>query len=141
MLLFVPIEAIFSLVIEKEPSLFEEAWKKSIIIVSPTNILAILRTIESIWKTERQNKNTQKIAEDAAALYDKFVDFLKDLESTQKYMQNAGESFDKAMLKLSSGRGNLIKKTEDLRKLGLKTKKQIPADYLEDEELITHDPS
>ncbi len=140
-LLFVPIEAIFSLVIEKEPSLFEEAWKKSIIIVSPTNILAILRTIESIWKTERQNKNTQKIAEDAAALYDKFVDFLKDLESTQKYIQNAGESFDKAMLKLSSGRGNLIKKTEDLRKLGLKTKKQIPADYLEDEELITHDPS
>ena len=139
MLLFVPIEAIFSLVIEKEPSLFEEAWKKSIIIVSPTNILAILRTIESIWKTERQNKNTQKIAEDAAALYDKFVDFLKDLESTQKYMQNAGESFDKAMLKLSSGRGNLIKKTEDLRKLGLKTKKQIPADYLEDEELITLD--
>jgi DNA recombination protein RmuC len=138
-LLFVPIEAIFSLVIEKEPSLFEEAWKKSIIIVSPTNILAILRTIESIWKTERQNKNTQKIAEDAAALYDKFVDFLKDLESTQKYMQNAGESFDKAMLKLSSGRGNLIKKTEDLRKLGLKTKKQIPADYLEDEELITLD--
>lgn len=140
-LLFVPIEAIFSLVIEKEPALFEEAWKKSIIIVSPTNILAILRTIESIWKTERQNKNTQKIAEDAAALYDKFVDFLKDLEGTQKYIQNAGESFDKAMLKLSSGRGNLIKKTEDLRKLGLKTKKRIPEDYLEDEELITHDPS
>ena len=135
-LLFVPIEAIFSLVIEKEPSLFEEAWKKSIIIVSPTNILAILRTIESIWKTERQNKNTQKIAEDAAALYDKFVDFLKDLESTQKHMQSAGDFFDKALLKLSSGRGNLIKKTEDLRKLGLKTKKQIPTSYLEEDELI-----
>ncbi len=142
-LLFVPIEAIFSLVIEKEPALFEEAWKKSIIIVSPTNILAILRTIESIWKTERQNKNTQKIAEDAAALYDKFVDFLKDLEGAQKYIQSAGDSFDKAMLKLSSGRGNLIKKTEDLRKLGLKTKKQIPLSYLEDEEqpLVTQDLS
>ena len=132
-LLFVPIEAIFSLVIQREPSLFEEAWKKSIIIVSPTNILAVLRTIESIWKIEHQNKNTQKIAEDAAALYDKFVDFLKDLESTQKYIQNAGDSFDKAMLKLSSGRGNLIKKTEDLKNLGLKTKKQIPSNYIEEE--------
>jgi len=121
-------------VIEKEPTLFEEAWKKSIIIVSPTNILAILRTIESIWKTEKQNKNTLKIAEDAASLYDKFVEFLKDLENTQKHMQNASEHFDKAFMKLSTGRGNLIKKTEDLRKLGLKTKKQIPATYLEEEE-------
>jgi DNA recombination protein RmuC len=138
-LLFVPIEAIFSLVIEKEPSLFEEAWKKSIIIVSPTNILAILRTIESIWKTERQNKNTLKIAEDAASLYDKFVDFLKDLENTQKYMQNANEHFEKAFSKLSSGRGNLIKRTEDLKKLGLKTKKQIPDTYLEDELVVTQE--
>ncbi len=133
-LLFIPIESIFSLVIQKEPSLFEEAWKKSIILVSPTNILAILRTIESIWKTEHQNRNTQKIAEDAASLYDKFVDFLKDLEMAQKHMQSTSDFFDKAMLKLSSGRGNLVKKTEDLRKLGLKTKKQIPPVYLEEEE-------
>ena len=64
------------------------------------------------------------------------MDFLKDLEATQKHMQNAGDFFDKALLKLSSGRGNLIKKTEDLRKLGLKTKKQIPSSYLDEEELV-----
>lgn len=134
-LLFIPIEAIFSLVVQKEPSLLEEAWKKSIILVSPTNILAILRTIETIWKTENQNRNTQKIAEDAASLYDKFVDFLKDLESAQKQIQSSSDSLEKAMSKLSTGRGNLIKKTEDLRKLGLKTKKQIPENYLEEETL------
>jgi DNA recombination protein RmuC len=133
-LLFVPVEAIFSLVIQAEPSLFEEAWKKSIIIVSPANILAILRTIESIWKVERQNRNTQKIAEDAAALYDKFVDLLKDLESAHRCLQGAEEAFEKAFNKLSNGRGNLVKKTEDLKKLGLKTKKQIPELYLREEE-------
>lgn len=133
-LLFVPIEAIFALIMEKEPTLLEEAWKKSIIIASPANILAILRTVESVWKSEHQNRNTQKIADDAASLYDKFVDLLKDLEGVGKHLQQAEESFDKAMGKLSSGRGNLVKKTEDLRKLGLKTKKQIPMQYLEEEE-------
>ena len=133
-LLFVPVEAIFSLVIEAEPTLFEEAWKKSIIIVSPANVLAILRTIESIWKIERQNRNTQKIAEEASSLYDKFVDLLKDLETAGKHLKGAGDLFDKAMGKISSGRGNLIKKTEDLKRLGLKTKKQIPAEFLLEEE-------
>ncbi len=133
-LLFVPIEAIFALIMEKEPSLLEDAWKKSIIITSPANILAILRTVECLWKSEYQNRNTQKIAEDAASLYDKFVDLLKDLEGVGKHLQQAEESFEKAMGKLSSGRGNLVKKTEDLRKLGLKTKKQIPVQYLDDEE-------
>jgi DNA recombination protein RmuC len=131
-LLFVPIEAIFSLAIETDPSLFEEAWKKSIILVSPANLLAVLRTIESIWKVERQNRNTQKIAEEAASLYDKFVDLLKDLEGTKKSFQHAHEHLDKAMMKLSLGRGSLTKKTEDLKKLGLKTKKQIPTEYLEE---------
>lgn len=131
-LMFVPIEAIFSLVVEAEPALFEEAWKKSIILVSPANLLAVLRTIESIWKVERQNRNTQKIAEEAASLYDKFVDFLRDLEGVEKSLKNTHEHFDKAMGKLSLGRGNLIKKTEDLKRLGLKTKKQIPVEYLEE---------
>ncbi len=131
-LLFVPIEAIFSLVIEAEPSLFEEAWKKSIIIVSPANLLAVLRTIESIWKVERQNRNTQKIAEEGAALYDKFVDFLKDLEGIGKSLKTTSDHFDKAMQKISLGRGNLVKKTEDLKRLGLKTKKHIPEEYLEE---------
>ncbi len=133
-LMFIPIESVFSLVMETEPKLFEEAWKKSIILVSPANLLAILRTVESLWKIGRQNKNTQKIAEEAASLYDKFVDFLKDVENLGKYLKNTNEAFDKALHKLSSGRGNLIKKAEDMKLLGLKTKKQIPSYRLEPEE-------
>lgn len=132
-LLFVPIEAIFSLVMEAEPSLFEEAWKKSIIIVSPSNLLAVLRTVESVWKVEHQNRNTQKIAEEAASLYDKFVDFIKDMENIGRSLKGTTDHFEKAMAKLSLGRGNLIKKTEDLKRLGLKTKKNISAEYLEEE--------
>lgn len=131
-LLFVPIEAIFSLVMEKEPALFEEAWKKSIIIVSPSNLLAVLRTVESVWKVEHQNRNTQKIAEEAASLYDKFVDFIKDMENIDRSLKNTTDHFEKAMAKLSLGRGNLVKKTEDLKRLGLKTKKNIPSEYLEE---------
>ncbi len=135
-LLFVPIEAIFSLVMEKEPALFEEAWKKSIIIVSPSNLLAVLRTVESVWKVEHQNRNTQKIAEEAASLYDKFVDFIKDMENIDRSLKNTTDHFEKAMAKLSVGRGNLVKKTEDLKRLGLKTKKNIPAEYLEEELVV-----
>ncbi|MBS0626877.1 MAG: DNA recombination protein RmuC [Verrucomicrobia bacterium] len=138
-LLFVPIEAIFSLVMESDPSIFEEAWKKSIIIVSPSNLLAVLRTVESVWKIEHQNRNTQKIAEEAASLYDKFVDFIKDMENVEKSLKNTTDHFEKAMTKLSSGRGNLVKKADDLKKLGLKTKKQIPSEYL-DEEIVENVP-
>jgi len=132
-LMFVPIEAVFSLVMEADPSFFEEAWQKSIILVSPSNLLAVLRTVESLWKVETRNKNTQKIADEAAALYDKFVDFIKDLEGIGRGLKMTSESFDKAMTKLSMGRGNLVKKTEELRKLGLKTKKRISSEYLEEE--------
>lgn len=135
-LLFVPIEAIFSLVVEAEPTLFEEAWRKSIILVSPTNLLAVLRTVESVWKIEKQNRNTQKIAEEGALLYDKFVDFLRDLEGVSKHLKASQESFDKAFTKLSTGKGNIIKRTEELKKLGLKTKKQIEGQYLEECEII-----
>src|SRR3990167_800591 len=86
-LLFIPIEAIFSLVLEAEPSLLEDAWKKSVILVSPANLLATLRTVESLWQIERQNRNTQKIAEEGSALYDKFVDFLKDMETLGKHLK------------------------------------------------------
>jgi len=139
-LLFVPIEAIFSLVLEADPHLFEEAWKRSVILVSPANLLAILRTIESLWKIEKQSVNTQKIAEEGAALYDKFVDFLKDLENVGKNLQTTQEHLDKAVSKLSTGRGNLIKKVENLRLLGLKTKKQISSENLEDS-FIEESPS
>jgi DNA recombination protein RmuC len=117
---------------EMEPTLFEDAWQRSIILVSPSNLLAILRTVESVWKIEQQNRNTQKIAEEGAALYDKFVDFLRDMEAVGKSLNSSLEHFDKAMQKLSLGRGNLVKKTEELRRLGLKTKKQIASQYLEE---------
>jgi DNA recombination protein RmuC len=134
-LMFIPIESVFSLALEADPGLFEEAWKRSIIIVSPANLLAILRTIESLWKVERQSRNTQRIADEGAALYDKFVDFMKDLENVGKHLKNTSEHFEKSMQKLSYGRGNLVKKVESLKKLGLKTKKQLPEEYLEEVEI------
>jgi DNA recombination protein RmuC len=130
-LMFVPIEAIFLLVIEAKPSLFEDAWKKKVVIVSPANLFAILRTIGSIWNIEKQNRNTQKIAECGAALYDKFVEFLKDLDSLGNHLEKTSKFYQDAMKKLSTGNGNLIRKTEELKKLGLKTKKSIPQEFVE----------
>jgi len=133
-LLFIPIEAIFSLVMEASPGLFEEAWKRSIILTSPANLLAILRTIESLWKIERQTIHTQKIAEEGAALYDQIVDFVKEMEGVGKGLHSAQELFDKAKQRLSTGRGNILRRVENLQKLGLKTKRQLPQEYVDMQE-------
>gem|GEM_PF-690432 len=138
-LMFIPIEAIFSLVIQKKQTLFEDAWKKSIVIVCPANLLAILRTLDSLWTLDQQNKNTQQIAHEGALLYDKFVGLLKCLKSLDTSLNGANKSYHDVMLKLE-GRGNIITKIENLKKLGLKTKGTIPnpKEFL-DEELIELD--
>ncbi len=132
-LMFIPIEAMFSLVVEAQKNIFEDAWKKSIIIVSPANLLAILRTVESIWKVERQNRNAQEIANEGGRLHDKFVDLLSNLEDLKTSLNKAMKNHDDAMRKLQ-GDGNIIKKVQRLKELGLKTKKSIPAKYLQNQE-------
>ncbi|HEY4800577.1 MAG TPA: DNA recombination protein RmuC [Bacteroidia bacterium] len=130
-LLFMPIESSFSLAVQADNELFNFAWEKKIVIVSPSTLLATLRTIASIWKQERQTKNAIEIARQSGELYDKFVGFLSDLIEVGKKMDATKKSYEEAMNKFSSGRGNLIKRAETIKELGAKTTKDIPNSLIE----------
>lgn len=134
-LLFIPIEASFSATIQADTEIFNYAWNKKVVLVSPTTLLATLRTIASIWKIDRQNKNVFEIAEEAGALYDKFVGFLEDMQKIGKHIEQTQKAHEDAFKKLQYGSGNLIGKVEKIKKLGAKTKgtKQIDNKFLDDE--------
>lgn len=127
-LMFVPIEPAFALAVQSEQELFYEAFEKNIILVSPSNLLATLRTVASIWRNEKQNKNAQEIAEQSGRLYDKFVGFIEDMEKIGNQLRLTGKSYEDAMGKLKDGRGNLIGSVEKIKKLGAKTTKQLEID-------------
>lgn len=135
-LLFMPIESTFSITIQADTELFNYAWNKKVVIVSPTTLLATLRTIASIWKVDRQNKNVFEIAEEAGALYDKFVGFLEDMDKIGKHIGMTQKAHEDAFKKLQYGSGNLIGKVEKIKKLGAKTKsnKQIDSKFLGEDE-------
>ena len=130
-LLFMPIESAFSAAIQFDADLFNYAWEKKIVIVSPTTLLATLRTVASIWKHEKQTQNALEIARQGGALYDKFVGFLKDLENLGLQINRVSKTYDDAHNKLVDGTGNLIKRVEDLKKLGAKASKSLPEKYIE----------
>lgn len=132
-LLFMPIEGAYMLALENDANFFQEAIKENIMVVGPSTLLVTLRTIEYIWRNERQEQNAQEIAQKGADLYDKFVGFLEDMEKVGTQISRTQESYDSAMNKLSTGKGNLIKRTEDMKKLGIKTKKKIDAKLLEEQ--------
>lgn len=131
-LMFIPIESSLSLAVNHKPELFSDAWDRRVVIVSPSTLLATLRTIASIWKQERQNRNVLEIAKEAGLLYDKFVGFLDDMDQLQLFLQKASGKHEDAMKKLSSGPGNVIKKVESLKVLGAKANKQINDKFLEE---------
>jgi len=133
-LLFIPIESSFSVAVQADAQLFSEAWDNNIVIVSPSTLLATLRTIESIWKQENQTKNAIEIARQGGALYDKFVGFVEDLEKVGKQISQLQTSYDTAMNKLNSGSGNLIGRVENIKKLGAKTSKQLPQSNAENKD-------
>jgi len=124
-MLFIPIESCFSIAVQKDADLFNYAWDKRVVIVSPSTLLATLRTIASIWKQERQNRNVMEIARLSGEMYDKFVGFAGDMDSIGKNLKNSQDAYDKAFNKLSSGRGNLAVTAEKIKKLGAKAGKQI----------------
>lgn len=124
-LLFMPIEQSFFYAISPEYDLYNYGWDKKIILVSPTTLLAILKTLESVWRQHDVNLNALKIAEDAGKLYDKFVGFTEDLSKVGRDLGRANSSYDAAMNKLRDGRGNLIDKAEGLKELGARAKKQL----------------
>lgn len=132
-LLFVPIESSFSIAVQEDQDLFSYAWDNKVVIVSPTTLLATLRTIASIWQQENQTRNAMEIARQSGALYDKFVAFIADMESIGKSLENTRKSYDQAANKLFTGSGNLVKRAENIRKLGAKTTKNLPPEKLLDE--------
>ena len=131
-LLFVPIESSFSVAIEADQDLFSYAWDNKVVIVSPSTLLATLRTIASIWQQENQTRNAIEIARQGGALYDKFVAFITDLEKIGNNLETTRKNYDLAMNKLNDGRGNLVRSSEKLRELGAKASKELPQKYLED---------
>jgi len=130
-LMFIAIEPAFGLAMQNDPELYNEAFDKNIIIVSPTTLLATLATIENVWKQEYQNKNAMEIAERGGKLYDKFAAFVGDLEDVGKKIQQTQGSYDSAMNKLTTGSGNLVRQAEMLRELGAKASKKLPADLID----------
>ncbi|MHC8948545.1 DNA recombination protein RmuC [Sphingobacterium hungaricum] len=131
-LLFMPIESALSLAVREKPELFSEAWDRKVVIVSPSTLLATLRTIASIWKQEKQNRNVLEIAREAGLLYDKFVGFIQDMQQIESSLGKASAKYDDAFKKLASGPGNMVKKMENLKTLGARTNKQIDGKFLED---------
>jgi DNA recombination protein RmuC len=129
-LLFMPLESAFSLAIQNDPELFNFAWQRRIVMVSPTTLLATLKTVESIWKHEKQTQNAMEIARQGGSLYDKFVSFVEDLEKVGGQINALQNTYQEAHKKLTSGKGNLIRQTEMLKKLGSKAQKSISDKYL-----------
>ena len=132
-LMFIPVEGAFLLATSTEDSLFKVAFENNIMIVSPSTLYVTLRTIENIWRNERQNENAQLISKKAADLYDKFAGFVADIEEIGLNINKTQKAYDNAMNKLSLGNGNLIKRAEEFTDLGVKPKKQISTKYLLEE--------
>jgi Uncharacterized protein conserved in bacteria len=129
-LMFVPIEASFAIAVQADNELFAYAWEKKIVIVSPTTLLATLRTISSIWKQENQSRNAQEIARLSGTLYDKLAGFVTDLGKIKDSIDKAGNSYDEAMKKLQNGNGNIFRTAEKIKELGAKSNKQLPEDLI-----------
>ncbi len=129
-LLFIPIEPAFAVAINSDNHLYNKAFEKNIVIVTPTTLLATLRTIDSMWNNEKQQRNALEIARQAGALYDKFNGLLNDLIGIGKRIDDSKSEYSNAMNKLFEGRGNLITSVEKLKKMGAKAKKAIPENII-----------
>ncbi len=130
-LMFMPVEPAFALAVQNEPNLFNDAFDKNIVIVSPSTLLATLRTVASIWRQENQNRNALEIARQSGALYDKFQALITDLIELGKRISTLQRGYEEAMKKLYSGRGNLILSVEKIKRLGANATKSLPQQLLD----------
>lgn len=138
-ILFLPVEAAFTLAIQEDNRLFTEAFEKNIMLVGPSTLLATLRTIQNIWRYEHQNRNAMEIAARAGRLYDKFVAFAEELETIGRYLGQTQKSYETARNRLTSGSGNLVGQVEKLKKLGARASKQLSPQMLS--EAADEDPA
>jgi DNA recombination protein RmuC len=137
-LMFIPIESAFMLAISNDKEIFMEAWKKNVLLVSPSTLLFVVRTVAHLWRQEAQSKNAQDIANRGAELYDKLVGFVEDLEGIGTKLKQAQSSYDTAFNKFSQGRGNVIRQAEMLKSLGVKPTKTLPVNLTQN--LSSDDP-
>jgi DNA recombination protein RmuC len=129
-LLFVPVEPAFAIALNNDNQLYNKAFEKNIVIVTPTTLLATLRTIDSMWNNEKQQQNAIEIARQAGGLYDKFEGLINDLMKVGKRMDEAKREYGNAMNKLVEGKGNLISRVENLKLMGAKAKKALPENII-----------
>ena len=134
-LLFIPIEPAFAIALNEETTLYNKAFEKNIVIVTPSTLLATLRTIDSMWTNQKQQENAYEIARQAGALYDKFEGFVADLVKVGNKIKDTKTEYDAAMNKLVDGKGNLITSVEKLKKMGAKAKKALPDSILKRAEI------
>jgi len=126
-LMFVPIEPAFMLAISHDSNVWHEAWKRNVLLVSPSTLLFVIRTVAHLWRQEQQNRNAHDIAKRGADLYDKLVGFVEELDNVGLRLKQAQSAYDGAYTKLKSGRGNVIRQAQQLKELGLKPAKALPA--------------
>jgi DNA recombination protein RmuC len=125
-LIFVPVEAAFMLALDQDPEMMRDAYDRGIILVSPSTLMVTLRTIKNLWRYADQSRNAQIIADKAGGLYDQFVRYIESLDEVGKHISKSQEAWETAHKRLSTGKGNLVRRTEELKKLGAKAKKSLP---------------
>ncbi len=125
-MMFIPNEAAYSAALSLDPTLWQKAYDKRVLMVSPTQLIGSLRLIKQLWNQDRQTRNAIEIAEKSGMMYDKFVGFIADMEKIEKSISGAQTAYSEAMKKLRDGRGNLISRAEKLRELGIKSSKRLP---------------
>ncbi len=130
-LMFIPVEPAFMLAVAHDSELWQDAWAKNVLLVSPSTLLFVLRTVAHLWRQEQQNRNAQEIANRGAELYDKLAGFVEDLDSLGAKLQQAQRAYDGAYSKFTGGRGNVIRQAEMLKELGVKPAKQLPKNLIE----------
>lgn len=138
-MLFMPIEPAYMLAMQYDPNLWNWAYDRRILLISPTNLIAALRMIANLWRVEYQNKNAMEIARQSGELYDKFTGFLEDLQDVGTKIDATRKVYDASMNKLSTGKGNLIRRVENIKSLGAKAGKEIPKSLLDKAEEMTND--
>jgi len=133
-LMFIPVEPAFIETLKLERELWSYAYAKGIVMVSPTNLLAVLKIIADLWKVEKQSRHAIDIAEKAGSLYDKFHGFMVNFENIGKKLSEGQAAYDQAFKQLSTGTGNVFRKMEDLKKMGAKATKQLESHLLDSAE-------